>query len=174
VAQVVVKEVYVIISVPIACPVTTPPGVTVATTPGDVLNEPGTVASVKVTEVPIHNIDGPVGGAGGAKTDISVHALHPYGDIRMIVSTPAVTPVTTPLNDPIVATPGKLELHVPGSTSDTTATWPTQTLLGPVIACGVGSTVTTNIEEQPLAVYVYNTVSTPGLREASVPEEPGK
>lgn len=66
VVQVVASEVYTIVSVPIARPVTTPAVVTVAFIPGVVLNVPGTVASDSVTEVPIHRINGPVIGDGGA------------------------------------------------------------------------------------------------------------
>jgi len=72
----------------------------------------------------------------------------------MIESEPAVTPVTTPLREPTVATPVTVDVQVPGSTSDITAISPIQIPLGPEIGLGVGSTVTTNIDEQPLDVKV--------------------
>lgn len=70
----------------------------------------------------------------------------------MIESVPAVTPVTTPLAEPMVAIGIEEEVHVPGSTSVIKAMSPIQTLAGPTIGLGVGSTVTTNIDEHPLAV----------------------
>jgi len=63
--------VYVIVWVPSETPVTVPEGVTVAAPPEVVENVPGVVASVNVMVVPLHNMPGPVGVAGGGYTDIS-------------------------------------------------------------------------------------------------------
>jgi len=71
-----------------------------------------------------------------------------------MVSTPGVIPVTTPLEEPIVAIDELLELHVPVLEFVNNVTEPTHTLLLPPIAPGVGSTVTINIDRHPVAIYV--------------------
>jgi hypothetical protein len=61
----------------------------------------------------------------------------------MIVSSPAVMPVTTCVSDPIVAIPVLVLLQVPPPVPSTRLiVEPTQTLLLPVIAPGNGLTVT--------------------------------
>jgi len=70
-----------------------------------------------------------------------------------MVSIPGVMPATTPPDD-TVAIDGLLELHVPELEFVNNVTDPTHTLLLPPIDAGVGSTVTTNIEAHPDAIYV--------------------
>jgi len=73
--------VYVIVCVPSETPVTVPEEVTVAAPPEVVENEPGVVASVNVIVVPLHNMLGPVGVAGGGYTDIMRKLRQPYGEV---------------------------------------------------------------------------------------------
>jgi len=114
---------------------------------------PGLVASVSVIDVPIHNTVGPAIAAGGGNTEITLNVRQPYGDVKYIVSIPGVRPLTTPPGD-TVAIAVLLELHVPVPEFDNNVTEPTHTLGAPVIAAGVGSTVTVNIAQQPEYVYV--------------------
>jgi hypothetical protein len=70
-----------------------------------------------------------------------------------MVTVPADTPVTIPVEDPTVATEALLLLHVPpvvASLSDIVR--PAPTVLPPLIAAGAGLMVTTRVEEQlPIA-----------------------
>lgn len=67
----------------------------------------------------------------------------------MIVVLPAPTPVTTPLEDPTVAMPVLLLLHVPPDVPSASAVAePTHAVVVPVIAC-IGFTVTIAVMLQP-------------------------
>jgi len=70
-----------------------------------------------------------------------------------MVSIPGAIPLTTPPDD-IVAKAVLLELQVPAPGFVSNVTPPTHTLLAPLIAAGVGSTVTVNLAQQPEYVYV--------------------
>ena len=69
----------------------------------------------------------------------------------MIVTVPGVTPVTTPLIEPIVAD-GLLLVHNPPVIASLNASVPpTHTVAGPpVIAGGIGLTVTVCVAAQPV------------------------
>ena len=68
---------------------------------------------------------------------------------------PGDTPVRIPLDEPIVATPGLLLLHVPpGATSLYSEVSPTQAVAGPRTGPGTGLTVTIVLSEQPVPVIV--------------------
>lgn len=72
-----------------------------------------------------------------------------------MVVTPAPTPVTTPVDEPMVATEVLLLLQVPpGVTSARVMVEPAQTAEGPVIVAGNGLTVSTAVLIQPVAVSV--------------------
>jgi hypothetical protein len=64
---------------------------------------------------------------------------------------PALTPVTIPEEEPIVAIEGLPLLHVPPPVPVKIIVDPTHTLPGPVIAPGMGLTVTTAVVKQPVA-----------------------
>ena len=68
------------------------------------------------------------------------------------MAVPADTPVTFPVAEPTVATDVLLLLQVPPLvTSDSGIEKPTQTTAGPVIAAGIGLTVTTVVVKHPEA-----------------------
>lgn len=61
-----------------------------------------------------------------------------------MVAVPAATPATIPVAEPTVAVVGWLLLHVPAVVVvESVIADPSQTVLSPVIAAGVGWTVTT-------------------------------
>jgi hypothetical protein len=70
----------------------------------------------------------------------------------MVVVNGPLTPVTIPLNIPIVATPGLLLLHVPPGVLVSVVVVPTQTVATPEIAVGAVLTVTTAVRIQPEAI----------------------
>lgn len=73
----------------------------------------------------------------------------------MIVAVPAVTPLTVPEPEPIVATAVLLLLHAPnGEASASVVVDDTQTVGVPVIVAGKGLTVNTEVAMQPVAVNV--------------------
>jgi hypothetical protein len=62
---------------------------------------------------------------------------------------PALTPVTTPLDEPTVASAGLLVLHVPPAlASESVVVEPAQTVVTPVIEAGSGLTVTGIVMKQ--------------------------
>ena len=71
-----------------------------------------------------------------------------------MLSRPAVTPVTMPVDEPTVALPLLASQVPPGVMSFSVVVCPTQTVLMPVIAAGSGLTVTTNVLRQPVEVNV--------------------
>ncbi len=63
---------------------------------------------------------------------------------------PVATPVTTPVDDPTVATEGVLLVHVPlGVACESVVVEPTQVVSEPVIGPGVVTTFTVVILAQP-------------------------
>jgi hypothetical protein len=78
-----------------------------------VVQVPPVVASVNVTEVPSQKLVGPDMVAGAATTVIVFVALQPPDMVYVMVATPVLTAVTTPLPEPIVATDGELDVQVP-------------------------------------------------------------
>ena len=77
-----------------------------------------------------------------------------------MVSAPAVTPVTTPVPNPIVPLP-LLAVQVPPPASVNAVVKPTHTVRVPVMDAGSGFTVTTAVIIQPVAVNVYVIVAVP-------------
>jgi len=68
-----------------------------------VLHAPPVVASLNIVVSPSHILAVPVGVAGNGFTVTIVVATHPTADVKLIVATPAFTPVTIPVEVPIVA-----------------------------------------------------------------------
>lgn len=69
----------------------------------------------------------------------------------MITAVPADTPVTTPVEEPTVATEGLPDDHTPPPGELAKAMLdPTHTWVGPVIAAGIGSTVTLIVAKHPV------------------------
>ena len=63
---------------------------------------------------------------------------------------PVAMPLTTPVNDPIVAIAILLLVHVPAPTSDNVVVEPTQTSVIPVIEGGEVFTVTVIVVKHPV------------------------
>ena len=71
----------------------------------------------------------------------------------MITAVPADIPVTRPVDDPTVATDGRLLLHVPpGLISIKNAVVPTHMLLGPIMPEGNPLTVAITVAAHPSAI----------------------
>lgn len=69
----------------------------------------------------------------------------------MIVVIPEVTPVTTPVNDPAVATPGVPEVHTPPPVASLKIVFePIHTTGVPVITPGEVSTLNDRTTKQPV------------------------
>ena len=64
---------------------------------------------------------------------------------------PVATPVTTPVDEPIVAVPVALLDHAPNPVASVrSVVVPTQPVVGPAIADGFGLTVTGTVTKQPV------------------------
>jgi len=100
---------------------------------------PPDVASVNVADEPEHNVVVPDIAAGSALMVIIVVTRQPA--LYDIVAVPALTPVTIPLAEPIVARPVLLAQVPPVNESVSVIVEPTQTAAGPPMAEGSGTTV---------------------------------
>jgi hypothetical protein len=85
---------------------------------------------------------------------------------------PAATPVTTPVEEPIVAADVLLLTHVPPAAFVKVVVAPAQIEVVPVIAAGTALTETTPFTEQPVA-NIYVTEAVPEATPVTTPlEEP--
>jgi hypothetical protein len=74
----------------------------------------------------------------------------PPNNVYGITAVPALTPDTTPVDDPTVATPVLPLTHVPPAGEElSVVVEPVQTEAAPVIAAGCVFTVTVAVEKQP-------------------------
>lgn len=71
------------------------------------------VVVVSVPELPAHNDEGPVMGAGGAFTVTVAIAMQPLGGVYVMTHVPGAMPLTTPVPMPTLAMVGHAQLHVP-------------------------------------------------------------
>src|SRR5437763_776971 len=86
-----------------------------------------------------------------------------------MTAVPASTPVTTPLDDPIVATAVVLLIHVPPAIASVKLVVdPVQTSSEPAIAAGNGFTVKTAVALQPVE-SVYAIVDVPASKPVATP-----
>lgn len=130
--------------VPAAVPV-------VATAMSLLLHVPPPVVLLSVVTDPAHNVAVPLIAAGAATTDVIRVAIHPVLRAYVILVVPVTRPLTTPVVPSMVATVVLLLLHVPPAVvSVSVVVPPTHTPDAPVIAPGVGLTVTTAVRRQPL------------------------
>ena len=91
-------------------------------------------------------MDGPPIAAGEGLTVTVANALQPEPIVYDIIAVPAITPVTMPVPVPTVATPVLLLLHRPPAVTSNKATLaPSHITLVPVIAAGLGLTVTMSV-----------------------------
>jgi hypothetical protein len=124
---------------------------------------------------PVHTIVGPLiapADGNGFTVKLIVAAVpHPVEYVNVTV--PAVTPLTPPFPEPIVAVPASLDVHVPPVVaSDSVTVPPIHTFVAPVIAVGAVCTVIVCVAivlPQAL-VTVYFIVSTPEATPVTDPE----
>ena len=147
-----VPSVYEIIVVPADTPVTTPLLLpTLATPVAPLAHTPPLVASVRVVVNPTHTLVVPPIAAGLAFTVTVATARQPVLNVYVIIVVPAVRPVTTPVETPIVATPVLPLVHVPPLVASVrVVVAPTQALSVPPMAAGLAFTVTTVVTRQPV------------------------
>jgi hypothetical protein len=114
---------------------------------------PDGVGSVSVLVSPTHMTPTPAIGKGLALTMTGMVAKQPEGKVYVIVTRPANTPVTKPLEDPTVAMIDGVPLHIPPAEASVSATDdPEQTLPMPVIPSGEVLTVTLKTAMQPVPI----------------------
>lgn len=112
---------------------------------------PPDVMSVSVTVEPAHTLVGPPIAAGCGLTVTIAVVAHVVGDEYDMVAVPAETPVTTPVEEPTVATPVLPLLHVPNNVASSSVVVElTHTVIVPVMAAGSGLTDTTTERAQPV------------------------
>ena len=132
---------------PVAVPVEDP---IVATALLLLLHTPPLVASVNVVVKPTHTLVVPPMAEGFGLTVKLVTAIQLVLIVYVIVTMPSVMPVTVPVDEPIVATPGLLLLQTPPEVASVNVVViPTHTLVVPPIAAGFGLTVTVVVTKDP-------------------------
>ena len=154
------------VTVPAAIPSTTPPLVTDATA-GLLLAQVPPVVGDKVVVEPIQILFTPVmltmGEAFTVTAEVGTDGQPVSELVKMNVTDPADTPVTTPAFV-TVATAGLLLAHVPPVVGVSVVVLPTQMLLAPVtLATGKALTVTGDVatDTQPVVVLVKVNVTVP-------------
>jgi hypothetical protein len=133
---------------PVATPELTP---TVATAVTLLVQMPPVGVDDRLDVVPTQKVNVPVIGVGSGLTVTTLVIAHnaPGPKEYVIVAVPAILPVTTPEEEPIIALL-LLDAHVPPATAFANVVVdPTQTEAVPVIADGVGYIVTTFVTKQP-------------------------
>jgi hypothetical protein len=126
---------------------------------------PPAVALDNVTDPPIQTLVGPVIGAtaGSALTVMNMlaDALQPAAFVTVynIIDVPAATPVTTPDEEPTVATVRSLLLHTPPEVALlNVVVAATHTVEAPVIAATVGKLFTVTVFVTTLLPQILTTV----------------
>ena len=144
---------YDIVDVPDATPVTTPvEEPTVAIVDVLLVHVPLLVTSLKPVVKPAQTVAVPAIADGTGLTVTTFVDLQPVRRVYVIVDVPEAAPVTTPVEEPIVATVVVLLAHVPPAlTSLKPVVKPVQTVAVPDIADGTGLTVATFIAIHPVA-----------------------
>jgi hypothetical protein len=142
--QPVAVTLYVIVTIPEPAPVTMPvEDPTVATDVALLLHVPPNVASVKVVVALVQTVDAPPIVAGRAFTVTVLIAMQPAEVVYVIIGLPAVTPVTTPFDEPTVANDVLPLLHAPPDVPSVSVVVElAQTVAVPPIAAGFALTVT--------------------------------
>jgi hypothetical protein len=130
------------LTVPAATPVTIPVLPTVAVAVFALLHEPPVVVVLSAVVVPGHTFAVPVMVAG-VRFTVTVADEEQPPTVYDILAVPAVTPVTTPVEEPTLATDGAPLLHVPPVVAQLTVrVVPVQIVPAPVTAAGCAFTVT--------------------------------
>jgi hypothetical protein len=145
------------------------PDTIVATVVGLIVHVPPELASARVAQKPAHTLIEPVITAGSGVTVTIIVLLQPLPKDVVMIAVPAVTPVTTPVNEPTVATAVLLLLQLPpGEDEVRVVVSPTHTLAAPLIVPGPAFTVTTVVAKQPVEP-VYVIVAVPTLTPQNIP-----
>src|SRR3569833_174940 len=103
---------------------------------------PPLVASERCVTSPWHTCSAPVIAAGSGFTVTVAVVPHPSGNVYKMFAVPAATPVTIPVDKPIVATPVLPLSHVPPPASLSTVVAPTHTFSVPVIGAAATTVIT--------------------------------
>jgi len=107
------------------------------------LHVPPVVVLVNVVDAPRHTNVVPDITAGSGFTVSCIVCKQPFDNVYVIVGIPAATPVTTPDEEPTVASAGLPLVHVPPNTEfSKDAVAPTHTFAVPVIVAGEMFTIT--------------------------------
>ena len=141
------------VAVPMATPVTIPDEVpTVAIVVPPLLQVPPPIELCSAVVPPGQTLGVPVIGATGLTVIVAVTA-HPPGEVYLITEVPAVNPLTTPVDSPIVATVVLPLVHVPPPVASLRVmVLPWQTDVGPEIAGTAGRTVAVVVIVHPAGV----------------------
>jgi hypothetical protein len=144
-------NVYVITAVPVLTPFTTPveePTVAIPVPP--LVQVPPVGEELRVVVEPVQTEAVPVIADGCVLTVTAWVAKQPPDNVYVITAVPALTPLTTPVEEPTVATPVLPLVHVPPAGEELSVVEePVQTEAVPVIAAGWVFTVTVAVEKQP-------------------------
>jgi len=150
-------------------PVTTPVvGTTEATDKLLLLHIPPPLASLSVVLSPSQVLAVPVTEEGSEFTNTDVDVLHPVDEVKLMLTRPEDTPLTEPVNGTTDATATLPDDHVPLPVLISVTEFPTQTLLGPVIAAGNGLTLTFVVVMHPVG-NVYVIVAPPATTPDTTP-----
>lgn len=164
------------VTAPGTIPLTNPDvAFTVAVPASLLLHVPPGVTLVTVPVAPTHTAVVPPIVPGLAYTVTVLVTLQPDGNVYEICEVPAVTPVTIPSPEPTVATGRLLLVHVPPDGDELSVVVdPTHSPAVPVIAPGIGFTVTSRVVEHPVDASVKVIVDVPVLRPVTVAVVPGE
>jgi hypothetical protein len=111
---------------------------------------PPATGCVSVVVSPSHTLAVPPIGTGAAVTVTTIVEVQPALNAYVIVVVPAAMPVTIPVVEPIVPTPGVLLTHVPPEVLfDNRIVEPIHTLVGPTMGAAADTTVITCVTAHP-------------------------
>lgn len=139
--------------VPAVMPVTTPDASIEPTAGALLLQVPPLTVLVRVTVRPVHTLVEPdmVPAVGEGFTVTGVSLMQPVGSAYVMFTVPVPAPVTTPLEEPTVATDVLELVQVPPvGVLDRLVLLPTQVLAVPLISDGSGFTVAVTVLKQPV------------------------
>ena len=141
--------VYTIVAVPVATPLTAPPVPTAATAILLLAHVPPGTALNSVVENAAHVLAVPVLYSLGYTVKLFV-ALQPSGEVKEMAAAPADRPDKLPVAEPMAATDGFDELHVPVVVAvESVVLPPRHNEETPDIAAGTGYTVAVLVDWQP-------------------------
>ena len=117
--------------------------------PSELVQVPPEVASLNASVDPAHIYGDPIIAVGEGITVTVVVLIQPVPNVYVMTDVPGVTPVTTPVPRPTVATVVVPLVQVPPPASAKVVVAPAHTVVTPVIAAGNGNTVNVVVTLQP-------------------------